>query len=557
MSPVGHKAVSFAAPVFLWALLGVPLVVLLHFLRTERKRRDVAALFLWREAQDMAAAQRRMSPTWLLLIQILFVTAAALALAQPRVSLSGPPDAVLVIDASASMSAVDGTGRTRLDKAVEEALAVAGQSSRVAVIRAGLGALVVHPLDDDRAGLRVALTGLVAVDRTADLERALDLAEDIAGGARIHVFTDAPVAPRTDVRVHPVGGPARNFGIVAFDVGLQEAFVAVASNASRPLEVDLALSLDGAPIASTALFVPVGGQGTVTFPLSESGIYEARLSSPADDALALDDVAYAGRSELVVVLDRRNEPMERALASLPAVRVRVTNAARTVNADVRVLTGADPDDLPAGRYILLAPPAAEPVYRIVRDVDRAHPLMRFADLRETVVGISPDWSAGPEATGWEVLARDSSLVPLIRYRQDAERQILELGFHPSQTDMVLRPAFPALIANAVRTFRGEDRLPLGSTLGPGATLAGAPVQRASQPGIYLVDGRESAVSLLSASETRLPEPPPATPAEPAAQQTASERARDFAPWLLLAALLALAAEWLLSRRTTWWALRRR
>lgn len=548
---------SFAAPAFLWALLAVPAVVVLHFLRTERTRREVAALFLWREARDAAEARRRFSPTWLLLVQVLFVTAAALALAQPRLSLQGAPDAVLVIDASASMAATETDGSTRLDLARAEALAVAGDLGRVAVVRAGLDAVLVHPFGGEDAELRDALTQLRAGDRIADLDRAIDLAQGIVGRGEIHVFTDGPVAPRDNLRVHPVGGSVQNFGIVAFDVGLQEAFVAVASNLDRPREVELTLSREGRPVASTSLFVPAGGQGTVTFPLSESGIYEARLSPPVEDALALDDVAFAGRAELVVVLDRPNEPLQRALVALPAVTVRVTRAAQNVDADVRVLTGADPDELAPGSYVVLAPPVAEPEYRVVRDVDQAHPLMRFVDLRGSVVGVGPDWPPADDDGDWTVLARDRSLEPLLRFRDAGDRRILQFGFHPSQTDIVLRPAFPALIANAVRAFRSDERIALGSALPAGSTLAGEPVDRAMEPGLYDVNGRVRAVSLLAAGETRLTAAPTDVAAPSERTESLAETTLRFAPWLLAVAVLALAAEWLLSRRTRWWALDRR
>ena len=542
---------SFAAPAFLWLLAAIPLVVLLHFLRMESTRREVAALFLWREARELADMRRRLSPTWLLLIQILFVAAAALALAQPRFSLAGPPDAVLVIDASASMTALEPGGRTRLELAKSAATDVAGRRSRVALVRAGLDAVVVHPLDGDRGAFGSALSALRAGDRVVDLERAVDLAADIAAGGEVHVFTDAPLPPRVGVVRHPVGTNVPNTGIVAFDVGLQEAFIAVASNAERPFEVGLELLRQGQPVASTSLFVPVNGQGTVTFPLTEAGIYEVRLAPPpAGDALALDDVAFAGRRDLAVVLDRPSDPVQRALAALPGVSVRVTSLGRSLDAGAWVLTGTDPEGLGPGSYLLLAEPAAEPEYRVVRDVDAAHPLMRFVDLRETVVGVDPAALPPPDEEGWTVLARDAELAPLVRARVTEDQQIVQLLFHPSQTDAVLRPAFPALIANAVRSFRGEDRIDLG------ATPRGA-ADRVLEPGIVDVAGRVRTASLLSAAETRLGAAPPArTASDEDSRGAASERATGIAPWLLAAALAALAAEWWLARRTSWWAWRR-
>jgi hypothetical protein len=66
------------------------------------------------------------------------------------------------------------------------------------------------------------------------------------------------------------------------------------------------------------------------------------------------------------------------------------------------------------------------------------------------------------------------------------------------------------------------------------------------------------VSLLSAAESRLTAAPAAAATEsPSVPATGGERARELAPWLLAVALLLLAAEWLLARRSGWWALQRR
>ena len=89
---------SFAAPQFLWALLALPLVVLLHFVRSRRRRRQVSAMFLWQRARQVAERRKRISPTWLLLAQLLFVALAALALARPQIAGGVAPDRILVLD---------------------------------------------------------------------------------------------------------------------------------------------------------------------------------------------------------------------------------------------------------------------------------------------------------------------------------------------------------------------------------------------------------------------------------------------------------------------------
>ena len=107
------------------------------------ERLDVSALFLWQQAAQLAERRRRFSPTWLLALQLLFVSLAALALAQPSFSTSGEVERVLIVDASASMAAREG-GRegatSRLERAKADAADLLDGAGRVAIIRAGLDA---------------------------------------------------------------------------------------------------------------------------------------------------------------------------------------------------------------------------------------------------------------------------------------------------------------------------------------------------------------------------------------------------------------------------------
>ena len=298
-------SLSFLAPQFLWALAALPLVVALHFVRARKKRYEVSALFLWRRAQELAQRRRRFSPTLLLLLQLVFVTLAALALAQPALTLRSAPDRVFVIDASASMAAREGGGGTRLEGALSEADALLGTSGRVAVVRAGLGATVALPLTEDRGALREALGAIEAADASADLSRAVALARAVAPGAEVHLFTD-DVPPNLEsqiatanstgqnstgqgVTLHGVGDSlgntagatasgAQNLGISAFDLRGGQAFVSVVSNAPRPQEVELEVARGDAPAMRTTLLVPREGQANAAFPVDTGS-----SATPRDD----------------------------------------------------------------------------------------------------------------------------------------------------------------------------------------------------------------------------------------------------------------------------------
>lgn len=538
----------FAAPAFLALLATLPLVVWWHVRRLRHRPRPVAALFLWDEALRDAAQRRRWRPTWSLILQLLAVAAAALALAQPSVRWGGPPDLVLAIDAGARMRAVDPEGE-RLGRAIEAGWALARDAGAVAVVRVGAEPQLVLPFTRDRAALRGALDALQAGDAAVDVERGLALARSVADGARVAWLSDLPGPERAGVTRVGVAGTGRNVGIVAFDLGLQQAFVAVVSDHPRPVSVGVVIErLDGAMLARTDVLVPAGGQASATFPLDVQDVVRARLElGPLVDALALDDVAYAGRRPLRVVMDRDEPSLRRALAAVPGVEVQVTGSAAFVAADLRVLTGAAPDGLRAGDYLLLPAPADDPQARRVVEWDRAHPLLRFVDLRETVVGLGPaatgaagraPWSAtaaAAEADGWTVLARTGDPRPVFAWRQRDGVRAFAMGMHPSQSDLVFRAAFPTLIANVLDAFRGAERAPLGVVADDG--------RRVVDPGTATVGGRQVVVSLTSEAQTRLPGPAPDDLADEPPPPLRVERPTPLAAILLAVAVAALLIEW--------------
>jgi Ca-activated chloride channel family protein len=545
---------SFLAPQFLWLLLALPVVIALHFIRARRRRRDVAALFLWRQARELAEARRRFSPSWLLLLQLLFVTLAALALAQPTVRVAGAPERIFVVDASASMAARDSDG-VRLDKAVREAEALLAGASRVAVLRAGLDATVVQPLTSDHAEVRRALRTIEAVDARSELRRALELAEQIAPEGEIYLFSDSEPPAGSRAVWRPLAGDGMNVGISAFDVRQQQAFVAVVSNNPRPVEVELELYRGDSLVGRTSLLVPARGQANASFPVgSAAGFFQARLITPEWDALELDNVAYAGTRNLRVQLTSPSAPLERALAAVPGVELRT--GAAGVGYDVRVSIGEVPEGLERGRHLIFAPAVEAPRVERIVDWDRGDPLMRFVDLTETRVGLAPELP--PLEGEWQVLAQTASLTPVILRRTAPGLDAVVMRFHPSQTDMINRAAFPFLIANVMDAFRGESRLLMGSPLAApqGLLVNGeaAALTRASVPGIYRIGDEAFVVSLLSAAQSRLPGPVAETVAAAAPGAAEGERQQSFALWLVALALAVLLGEWLLwSRGQGAWA----
>src|SRR5436853_5528107 len=100
----------------------IPALLVLYFLKLRRREMPVSSTLLWKKAiQDLQvnAPFQRLRRNLLLLLQLLLLLMLCLALSRPVSNYT--PGAgkmtVILIDRSASMSASDDKGRTRLDEA--------------------------------------------------------------------------------------------------------------------------------------------------------------------------------------------------------------------------------------------------------------------------------------------------------------------------------------------------------------------------------------------------------------------------------------------------------
>src|SRR6185436_8298388 len=108
---------------FWWLLLSAP-IIFFYLLKLKRKRHVVPSILLWQRALEEIEANapfRRLRRNLLLFLQLAALAAIVFALSRPlittRALASG--STVIVLDSTASMSARDENGRTRLERARE------------------------------------------------------------------------------------------------------------------------------------------------------------------------------------------------------------------------------------------------------------------------------------------------------------------------------------------------------------------------------------------------------------------------------------------------------
>lgn len=492
----------YAAPGFLGAL------VLLYFLKLERRVVTVSSTLLWRRALDdmrVNSPFQRLRMNLLLFLQALALLLLLLALARPVSSLGlTGTDTILLIDVSASMNAADGPGgRTRFEHARDEARRIVedlSRGDRAIVIAFADEARVLTPMTSSKATLRAALDALTPTDRPTRLAQAIHRVNALVAGEErapsLYVFTDGRVGDlegaALDDRVQlfcvQAGSATTNMGIVGIDVraasGLDEVtrvFVSVMNAGEEEREVGVDFYLDGKLHGSRAVTVGPGGVASVPYELeSEQGRLEVRLDH--EDALPTDDVAYAllraQEPVRLLLVTPGNLFLDSALREDPLVwkssrgevPVMLPEAfspddPALLEYDLLILDRATPAALPPGNYLCFAtrPPfeglndlGSASEWKIL-DWDESHEVSRFVNFGTLNL---------PSAQRFQL--RDAD-VPIVRANHGAvvfearegDRRALVCAFDlmalPVEGAWTFDPSFPIFLANAVRALGGAGR----------------------------------------------------------------------------------------------------
>ncbi len=352
---------TFLAPIagLIGALIGVPLLIALYLLKLRRKPLKVSSTLLWEQAvQDLQAnvPLRWLKWSWLLLLQLVILACLLVAMARPAIPGTATVAArtIIVIDASASMSALDGarTGspsaepRTRLDEAKDAALALieqmrraggvgGGQRSEGMVISMAATTRVVRGFTSDHRELRDAVQSIQPTDQPANLDEVVRIASaaalagsdgnSLAQRTALILFSDGSLEPGRDrlpasvdlrlVRAGPATPPAQasealpdNLGIVAIGArrdaenpALARVFVRVQNSGDKPIQTTLTCTADGDPVGLLPLSIPAAsvtstgelapGEAAATLELDRPAGGLILITIPRTDLLASDNTA--------------------------------------------------------------------------------------------------------------------------------------------------------------------------------------------------------------------------------------------------------------------------
>jgi len=459
-------------------------VLALYLLDRSRRKIKVATMRFWRPSEKPPEAKhrRRIQQPWSMLMQILGMGLLLAAIAQLRL---GSPDRssrdhVLLLDTSAWTAAKAEPQRRLIDEAKINAIrwlrALPG-SDRVMVVRADALPTPATVFETNRAAAEQAILQSQPGASALNLQAAFDFArrmqrqhgqgtgEIVLAGATRTNQGDLPedASLPASLRILPVKEPARNVGIRRFhlrrapgDSQLWEIFVAVRNYGRSPEAVPLVVTFGNAPIGSSRLTIPPGGEETAKyeFRTKSAGWMEAKIQ--LRDGLIEDNVALLEIPEQkqvkVVVYTRQPELLRPIMAANPRINAEFVppEAYKSdTNADIFVLDRFRPAQRPQRPAVWIQPPADGAPLAVAKSNVNAkitrwrteHLIgrgLRSLDLKldgATIFASSSTAEPVAETEGGSVVAAQSN--PKAVY----------LGMHPGMGALRFELSTPLLMAN--------------------------------------------------------------------------------------------------------------
>jgi len=498
-----------------WAFgfLGIiPAIVLLYLLKLKRTPLPVSTLMFWQrvlqENQRRALFQRLRQ--WLsLLFHLLIFTLILLALARPSLdrSIREGASTVIVLDDRARMQAIEPDGKSRFEKALRLADAMARQAGpvrQIAILCVAGTASVRAPFTGDEKELRAALHATHATDAGGDLPAATRLAQDLlrsrSGLKRIVVFTDRPVdlplESGAKAEVTAVGSALENVAVTRFTTRplpaspeTSEVLLQVHNFGQKDVSGNAEISLDGRILDVKPFHLGPGQEHTEIFSLappaqpkgtSETGRGWLTAKLDVHDALAADNLAYAfippHSTRRVMLITKGNWFLEKLLESEPGLQFELLGPDSFQPELIRQFDVTILDNyLPAGLdlahvdgsvlflgktpFTATAAPAVD--HPLVTDLDVSHPMLRLVDLEHVSLlraSVAEIPAHPPEGWLFEAPVRsfDHPLLITGKRRTDSgEIRLAAFTFDIADSDLPLRVAFPLLMSNAIHWLAGD------------------------------------------------------------------------------------------------------
>ena len=465
---------TFAAPLGLLALVSVPIIIGIHLFRRRFPERRIAGLFLWQAGREVAQGGGRIDRlpiTWSLLLELLAAIALSLILAGARLTSAAEiPHLVVLLDDSASMSAVGADGTPVRARAVERVLReleVPGRRGRVTLVRSGDRPVVLAGPAALPAEAEAALERWAPRAPHHALAPGLRLARELAGtSGRLLIVSDTTAERRNEGDVAnalwvSLGEPRPNVGIIGAArtpaAGGQGTIVLTLGNYSDATQSRrLTLVAAGKTMSVSDVAAP---PGVSVVRLHVPAGTPAVLATLSEDALGRDNELLLVEPHARLVLVENRLPDGRARDAAARALASLSNVAETSSGHLQLIeagTLASLPSSPAWRAAFGAPP---PSLRGRGDADdfigpyvieKRHPLLLGVRLGGVV------WTgAHPLAAGIRPLASAGDRGLIADVTPPGAPTTLLFNLDLERTNLIRTPDWPILVSNLVELRRQQ------------------------------------------------------------------------------------------------------
>lgn len=411
-----------------------------------------------------------------------------------------------------------------------------------------------------------------------------------------------------DLRYLPIGQSGDNLALSALATRAlpgqpPQLFAQITNYGSTDAQAIFSLRVDGDLLTAEEYTVaansslPIVSQNLpASFTTVEAGL-TLPVNATTPDYLAADNTAWAVSADAgartVLLMSEGNLFLEQVLRSLPSVQLTVGDITRGLPAqqyDLTIFDGWLPaSPLPEGDLMFVNPPASTSLFAVGATTDQtANPRVQRDDPRMTYVDFANVniLAFKSVVASWADALISADGGALLLAGDTDGRQVSILTFDLRDSDLPLQIQWPILMSSLLNWYAPENLVNAPDGLSVGATLAitpladtnlvrvtlpdgatrdftysGAPISFAEtqHPGIYTVDSfrdgapRQSAafaVNLFDAGESDIAPQPTITLGDTVVTQAqeAEIGQREYAPLLVLLALLVLLIEWIAYHR---------
>lgn len=505
----------FFQPWGFFALIGIPIIILMYLLKQKYKEQTVSSLFLWKKAESYSMAQQpwqKLKKNLLMILQIIFVLLLAAALANPYImGITETSHTVFALDCSLSMQAKDAEeGKSRLEQAVSEIkkqIEQASPNEKFSIVFLKDTPEIVLSSSTDKKALLKQVENVKATNGGVNWQNSKELLQ-IAGAenARMIVFTDQyqELLQGMDIEQIVLGKNSENTAITLLSHSQGENGWQVLAKINYFGEGSISktvnLFCDGKAFDRKQITIEGGKSKDVIFTEIPQQTEHIMATLTPEDVLQADDRAYdasfSQTKKKVLLVSEQNIFLEKVYRLLPDVELYKTdtqNIEQLKGYSLYIFDGVIPRTLPDdGFFIFWNMPYENNILYMGAEqkIDKPATTQGYGNmtLAETLT-FDIEKSKSFDVPMWASTILQANEKPLAIAGEQNGKKMAIFAFDIHDTDLPLQKEFPIFIYNLQNWFFSQNIQQSLESIVSGQVLEISLLPETKQASVLLPDGK--------------------------------------------------------------------